>query len=238
MLHWLLALATVSAQAAWNPNEASLLLPLPQTIENPLWQPATLGGQGALIPPRFWPQLPPIVATSLRFVLYEKALRVIAVRLDPCFIEGFGPQPCRHQIRLVWQPMVREGTWSTHDAALHTFYTLNENEWTAFVAEWEKLRARFTIDPTQPLQVHPLLSAQGYTGEYWAAMSTVLLREIGEARLTRITAMTVNPHQNVWRFTGFDIVGGELRRMAIPGCRRPFKACRARTATPQTCICK
>lgn len=202
----------------YNPNEVSILLPLPAADEpNPLWKPSTAGALGALIPERALKSVPSINLDIPRPQLYGEWTRVVSVRLDPCFTEGEGPQACRHQIRMIWQPLGKlNGAWTTLDAALHSFYDLNDAQWAAFMNDWALLKSYYTMDPLIPLQVHPILRAQGYSGDYWRAFSTVILKVVGEGNLSRVTAMTVNPQQNVWVFTGFDYVNGQARRITIP----------------------
>lgn len=205
------------ARAQWDLNDLSLLMPLPMKgEESQMWSPRTAGGQGVLLPTRVFSALPQITSDLDQQTLYASALKVVSIRLDPCFREGPTPMPCQRQIRLVWQPLVfEEGSWLTLDAALHTFYVLTDPEWRELTAA---LRPTGPVSPTAglPLQIHPILRREGYRGNFWRTVSPILLKFVGEARLSRATAMTVNPLGTVWFFTGLNVgQGGQLGPIAI-----------------------
>lgn len=209
----------------WDFNEVSLLLPLPRAGEEKLMlSPRSAGAaQNELLPQAVYSRLPNIVIGAPADAVYE-ALRVVAVRLDPCFVEGFSFRStgCQRQVRFVWQPLTRaktsqeRGDFSTVDAAVHTFYRLTEGEWNALIQALRPLRKAFPLGPGLPLQIHPHLRQQGYRGEYWRQWTSVVLPFIGARNLVRATAMTVNPAGNVWVFTGFDIANGQMARINIP----------------------
>ncbi len=62
-------------------------------------------------------------------VIYEK-LRVVGIRVDPCFPLMPPATGCQAQVRMVWQPIETDGNGQTRfiDAAVHTFYNLSDLE--------------------------------------------------------------------------------------------------------------
>jgi hypothetical protein len=210
MLKLLLAL---TAFAALSPNDVSILLPLPLKEElSLLWSPAKAGERGELLPRPVFNALPNIILDGNMNHLYNQFLKVVAIRVDPCFQEGDGP--CQKNIRLVWQPLEEfRGGWTTQDAAIHTFYTLTDGEWRSFARE---LEAVTPANSSPKLQINPTLLAQGYEGGYWRALTGLILKYAGSQNLTKATAMTVNPTGVLWFFSGFDIAGGRAVPITIP----------------------
>lgn len=229
----LMTWALPKAQAQlWDFNELSLLLPLPRSGEEQLmWRPQSAETSGELLPLAVYNAFPALVMNSSKEVIY-RSLKVVAVRIDPCFAET-AMSACQRQIRLVWQPVIRSqdprerSEFTTVDAALHTFYRLNEPEWLHLLEGLRLLRQRAPFGPGLPLQIHPVLQSQGYAGDYWRHWSTRVLPLIGAKNLIRATAMTVNPRGNLWVFLGFDVVNKALRAMPIP---------RLQEATSQTFV--
>lgn len=217
-----LCVLSVRAQAqTWDLNELSVLMPLARVTESvSMWTPRTKGGRGELLPPSIHGILPQIAIGHDPQRVYE-ALRVVALRFDPCFQEGAVPHPCQRQVRLVWQPVAalnntRESAVTTLDAAIHTFHVLNENEWRTLVQGLRALKAQYPLGPGLPLQIHPWLQRQGYSGPFWRDFQAVVLPVIGESNVQRATVMTVNPRGNVWAFLGFDRHGVNWRRQDVP----------------------
>lgn len=226
MLSFLIPLFSTFAMAAWDMNDVALLLPLPRPGEEAqMLSPKTEGVQGPLLPAEIYQTLPWIVIGEDRLGMYENSLRVVAIRIDPCFQEGSGPQPCQRQIRFVWQPFkMKNGVLNTLDGAIHTFHTFNENEWRVFIGKMRSLKARFVSGLGAPLQIHPVLRAQGYNGPYWQELRRILLSHCGPQSLSRATAMVVNPMGTTWVFTGFDIKNGAAQRIPIARLGRPAQA--------------
>lgn len=206
----------------WDLNEVSVLMPLPRSgEENRMLLPIREARGGVLLPYEAYASLPTLVVGVSQEAIY-RTLRVVAVRLDPCFQEGPSPVGCERQVRLIWQPLssgqglLEMQGIQTHDAAAHTFHRLSEADWQKLLQDMEALRRRFPLGPGLPLQVHPILRSQGYHGEYWAAWSKAILAVVGPENLRRITAMTVNPLGTVWVFAGFEISQGQMQRLRIP----------------------
>lgn len=194
--------------AAWELNQVSILMPLPEKgANNDLWRNFPL-------PRNVYESLPRLTFAKDADWLYDN-LRVIGVRIDPCFVDV--SEPCRRQIRFVWQPVenTKDG-WQTIDAAIHSFHTLNENSWRSLVDELTRLNKKFPMASGLPLTVHPLLRAQGLKGEYARELERILKSHVSKTNLTRATAMSVNPQGTLWTFAGFDISGEKLTRLSVP----------------------
>jgi hypothetical protein len=194
--------------AAWELNQVSILMPLPEKgAANDLWRDFPL-------PRNVYESLPRLTFTKDADWLYDN-LRVVAVRIDPCFVDVQGP--CQRQIRFVWQPLENtNGGWRTIDAAVHSFHTLNENSWRSLAGELARLNKKFPMASGLPLTVHPVLKAQGLKGEYGRELERIFKSRVSEANLTRATAMTVNAQGTLWTFAGFDVNGEQLTRLPVP----------------------
>lgn len=195
-------------------NDFSILLPLPGEADfQALLAPVNAGPQGALIPLRAFQLLPPLAPENENLDLYRNSLRVVAIRLDPCFVEGPSVQACRRQIRLVWQPVLKTATGiSTRDAAVHTFYEFDEPTWQSLLQAWQSFSSG---NPRDALQVHPVLKAETLRGAFWKKLRATVLTYCGEKNLVRITAMTIRGNERIWTFEGFDLVQGQIRPISI-----------------------
>ncbi len=199
-------------------NEVSQLLPLPSPQEfNQLLSPISSGTKGELMPYSVFRFLPLLSDRADQEQLYRYNLKIIGVRFDPCFGEGVTPGRCRPQIRFVWQPLVVVGDHVTSlDTAIHTFHEFNDAEWTMIVSELKSaLKNGIRYSLGSALDVQPNLRAEGYRGNYWKTLSTLLLRYCGEQNLIRVTAMTVRMDR-VWHFMGLDRTATGWSMIKIP----------------------
>jgi len=197
-------------------NDYSILLPLPHRDQLKLvLGPQSQGSRGALLPTRLSEGLPALVpGFGDKDEIVAERVRVVAVRLDPCFFEGVGPIKCQAQIRMVWQPLLLDRRVPmTQDAALHTFYNLTDAEFAQLLLDLKPYSVGQKLDP---LQVHPGFLRHGYDSPYARGFFSVLLRYAGESNFSRVTFMAVNPRGTVWAFGAFDIKQGELDRQMIP----------------------
>lgn len=213
-----LVLLTGLSARALSLNDLTILLPLPQKSEfTQMLSPEDGGAQGPLLAKRTYQEVVQLVPEFPNHIIWRDSLRVIGVRIDPCFTEGHGPLECRRQIRLVWQPVIftSEGT-ETRDAAIHSFYEFDEATFAQVWKDWQKLSSGSSTDP---MQVHPVLKSQGYKGAYWKYLRALLLKYCGEKNLTRMTAMNVMAGEQMWIFAGFDIKNGEPEPIMIPRLR-------------------
>jgi hypothetical protein len=214
--------ASLSARANWGMNDATIIYPLPQSEEdmNRMPGPRDQGTQGALLPLKYWQRIPPINQGENPARTYRN-LRVVAVRLDPCF--RFAGD-CLPQVRLVWQPIDKAAYGSAlpfgleaKDAAVHSFYTLEPVAFRQLIAEYDLLgRASGRRDTDAPLQIHPVIRQQGLGGSFAQGLKRLLLKYCGEASLWRVTSMSTLVGGDKWEFRGFDIVGGKPVEISIP----------------------
>lgn len=205
---------------AWTLNEVSVLIPLPTRAEfTKTLAPADLGLGGPLLPRAVYGELPRLILGGNPELIYNEQLRVVAMRIDPCFHEGPAPLACRRQLRLVWQPLefpTRGKSASALDAAVHSFHDFDENDWPDFLKEWREL----VRTPAAPLGIHPRLQAEGLNGETWTKLRALVLRYVGEKNLSRATGMNVDPIGSLWVFAGVDVADGVYRRIRVPRVNR------------------
>jgi hypothetical protein len=198
-------------------NDVSILFPLPAEEESDsLFRPGTEGASGALLPRSVLEQLPNI-ALDTRENTYA-SLRAVAARIDPCFPSEQPPIQCLKQVRLVWQPLMKTGRGAIAiDAALHTFYSLSETEFSSLIAELKALKRSSSVSTLGlALQIHPVLAQEGMKGVYAKKLTALLLKYAGAARLTRATFMQLSGGENVWIFGGIDLAQGAATEMKIP----------------------
>lgn len=182
--------------------------------------PANIASQ---LPQLFFPDPPPL-----------DDLRVVGVRIDPCFGAAPGAAltspDCRRQVRLVAQPLVEaanmtNGTATTLDATVHLFYDLAPAEFDQLVARLRGLKAiAQSATSCKPIQVHPVMVQQGLDGAYATELRALVLDFAGMNVLTQVAVMTRGLQ---WDFQMFRVNGGLLVADPIP---------RLGTATRQTFI--
>lgn len=219
----LMALASARAATQWGMNDATLIYPLPYYPQetSQLINPRLPGVGGALLPEKHFLRFPPINQGEAKHITYQN-LRVVAVRIDPCFsFEG----ECLHQVRLVWQPLgkstygssTRYGLLEAKDAAVHSLYTLDAAAFNALLEDYSMLRENEGMDLSdEPLQTHPVLSAQGLGGRFAQGLRALLTKHIGERNLWRVTAMSTFAGGDQWAFQGFNIHDGSTHDIVIP----------------------
>jgi len=193
---FLAALISAPLQAGWGMNDATIVYPLPQSAAemHQLLEPQDAGPGGALLPLKFWQQIPSLNQGEDTARTYRN-LRLVALRLDPCFkFRG----DCLPQIRFVWQPIDKATYGSASpfgleakDAAVHTFYTLEPDEFRRFVSEYRQLKnSMANVRTDAPLQVHPLMLKQGLGGPFSQGLRELLLKYCGERNLWWVTSMS------------------------------------------------
>jgi hypothetical protein len=214
--------------------DISILYPLPENITNNLLlRPGDNAEIGSLIPIDFFNQIPNLNESEMSDV-YEN-LRAISIRLDPCAASPNSVEKCTAQIRIVWQPLKanEDGSVSTDDVSLHTFYTISEKEMIEIFTEIEtykesllrKMEMRFNLTTNEKvrlvgsiednyLSVHPILKFEGMQGVFAKKLKTLFLSKIGQGRLTKLTFMR-NLGSGIWNFGGFDIKNLQLTLISI-----------------------
>ena len=203
-------------------NDLSILIPLPKNTDE---MAHFLSPADDLLPRSVFKLLPILTPMIDQEKNYLHNLKVIGIRFDPCFVEGFGPHACQSQIRLVWQPIYfkTEGqtgflSVTTMDTAVHTFYNLNSSEWGQVISRVKNISK---ADVTIPLQINPTLRQEGFTGQYWLEIKKIILNSAGQKNLVRATVSTIRMDR-VWTFQGFQkTIDGAWEQMEIPTLKSP-----------------
>lgn len=213
---------SLHSQAAWDLNDVSYLLPMPSTIGSDALLGVAAPGKGGPLLPDSLVQSLPILAMGLSSAEAAETLRVVAVRIDPCFPLPT-PQSCQRQIRFVWQPLTlnRHNQVRTIDAALHSFYVLNEMEFTNLLKDLENWKSRFAVK-TQglPLQVHPAWAQEGDLSPSLTDFQNLIKKYAGAQNLSRLTIMVLRGAGDMWAFAGFDVQGETLTNFTVPRLNR------------------
>ncbi len=212
-----------AADGGYDLNDVSFLYPLPPPARlDALLALDADGGRGALLPRALYDAMPELEQGTPRATTWAQ-LRVVAVRVDPCFPGSAPPAPasCVQQVRLVAQP-VRNGLdagvpTTTADATVHLFYTLADADFLEARRALRQLKelAGAATD-SRPLDVHPVMLREGPDGAYAGALSEAVIRLCGEQNLSRVAFMAVATGGNTWTFGAFDVVGGGLVDATIP----------------------
>lgn len=138
-----------------------------------------------------------------------KELRVVGLRVDPA----------ENQLRLVWQPVLRDretGRLTTEDRAAHTFYQLTREEFGRFLTEWAALRDRVRPEPSglsalfsrkgPALGVHPAFSDPVRGPLLTKGLATLVRKYCGSRNLIQYTAMQLmSPDHTWWSFAGLEL---------------------------------
>ncbi len=204
--------------AGWLPlqlNDVTVLLPLTTQateLATGYLQASSVGRGGPLLPADLYAALGPISGTSgnpppggIGTARYED-LRVVAVRLDPCFA-SLAPDPhdptCRNQVRLVLQEVLDRGGVNAADSALHAFYELSRAEVLELAQGLARLRAgRGALGPLQP---HPVIVAEGLGGPANQALQQWVLRYAGRGTLRRVAKLSTTTPGFGWSFSNHDV---------------------------------
>jgi hypothetical protein len=220
------ASAVLASSPSWNVNDVSILFPLPSAsdfsaVKDSLLKTDSSGLGGVLVPRTDFDALPNITMGYLSPDGVYSRLRVVGLRLDPCFGGPVSGSACRHQVRLVWQILEVKGDQvdrvETMDSAIHTFYDLSSTEFDKFSEALKRLEDASGIS-TQglPLGVNPILHQEGLHGVFLKSLEALLATSIGQGNFSRITYMQLSGSGNIWVFGGFDVVNGAIKPLAIP----------------------
>jgi hypothetical protein len=149
------------------------------------------------------------------------ALRVVAIRVDPCPGTVVPPPEgatCAPELRLVFQSLKVSGAEiSARDGAVHAFYALGPTAFDALARGLRAIRTEQAGDPPVPLDVHPLLRAQGPGGAYGQRLRALVLAHAGTGNLVRVThfrrdAVSVPS----WQFALRELGAGTWQDRTIP----------------------
>ena len=196
--------AAVSHEArAWDLNDVSLLLPFPQQADLPrMLQATSKGARGALLAKTWLDSIPNPFVINIQHAIAIQQLRAIAIRIDPC-VKSKPGAACRYMVRMSWQPFAEaNGKLAAVDAAVHSFYELSAADFGALAGRLWALRQPVTAG--KPLDIHPVIAAEGLGGPYWTAVKDALLAYCGEQSMTRLTVMQLGGRTNVWVFSGVE----------------------------------
>lgn len=199
--------------AQWDLNDVSYLLPLPTFQNDSLLRMTTTGLGGSLLEPSLVEKLPPLTFPMTQDELVA-TLRVLAVRIDPCFPLPT-PQSCQKQIRLVWQPIKLDPRKeiATADAAFHSFYKLTDSQFLNLlqdISSWKKQYGFSTH--LLPLGPHPAWQYPQALEEF----QNILRQYIGRKNIFRVTAMFLRGAQDNWAFLAYEFENGQLTPQPIP----------------------
>jgi hypothetical protein len=217
LLSFFLICISVPAFSAWDLNDVSYLMPLPTQINNDgLLRFESEGARGPLLTADLILNLP-VIAAGFDAGVEQDTLRVVGVRIDPCFPLPT-PQSCQRQIRLIWQPISldpRTRQVSTTDAAVHSFYLLSDTDFSALLKDLANWKKKFKVR-TQglPLQVHPAWKKDSDSS--LREFEKIILKYAGQENLMRVTVMILGGADNLWQFVGFSVVNGQLQEIMIP----------------------
>lgn len=199
-------------------NDISILLPLPTPDDwNLLPQGKTIAHNGMLLPLTYLKQIPQLIGIAPNEKAYPM-MRVVGIRLDPCFHEGPAPIRCQAQIRMVWQVLApNDETTSTFDAALHSFYNLTDTQFKELLSSVIDLKLKHgtSSSTNTPLAIHPILQSEGLSGPYYTQLINLIYQYVGEGNLSRVTFMQLFMNGNIWEFGGFDIKDQNLTPITI-----------------------
>lgn len=205
-----------SSALAWDLNDVSYLLPLPQKTEQDfLLKVDSHGNRGALLPPDVLQDIPAL-SNDLDNDQQAGLLRVFGARIDPCFPLPT-PRDCQRQLRLVWQPLTRDPNThavSTIDAAVHSFYVLGKNEFADLLRDLQSWKKTYPASTAGlPLRVHPAWRSDHDAS--LKAFEKLILKYAGEKNLIRVTTMILGGADNLWTFVGFQRESGKMRPLRI-----------------------
>lgn len=217
LIFLLIAITSNAADSFLDLNDVSVLFPLPDAKNwSLLWNGETQASKGALLPLSYLKEVPRLISQTSNPSLYPN-IKVLGVRVDPCFHEGLAPIQCRPQVRLIWQPLqLDQNITSTFDASLHSFYDLTQDEFKNLLNELIALKKTKT-DKNEflPLGINPFIKKEGLAGPYTQSFRRIILKYIGEQNLTRITFMQLFMTGKAWIFGGFDFRNGILSPILI-----------------------
>lgn len=206
------------------PNDVSILWPLPSGAMPTGLIPVTATGRGgALLPAAVLAAIPPLDRDAPNVA---GAIRVVSMRLDPCFPgrDESGPVPCRAQVRLVAQPMrMPPGPGlgvGAADAAVHLHYAVSEAELTALLARIVAAARQAGVGPGAPFGIHPALASEGLEGAFAITLAALILEHLGAENLERVTFTTrEGTRAPSWRFGALSVTNGEPSLLPLVAVR-------------------
>ncbi|AKU98630.1 hypothetical protein AKJ09_05294 [Labilithrix luteola] len=221
-------------------NDVSILLPLAKSVterDSSMLNAGTLGSDGPLIDRALYEAatgeqagpLAQVGCSGCTPMLYDN-LRVVAVRIDPCFAhtESFhGDDTCRNQLRLVFQALVPNSdadagtvdagpsdSFTVVDGGVHAFYSITRSEVIDIANAIVNLRiASGRADDLGPLAPHPIAMSEGLDGAFVRGLYGIIKAHASSNRLVRLARMQSVP--NMWLLSQHEIASGVLTRTHI-----------------------
>ncbi|MBL7554475.1 MAG: hypothetical protein JNM24_01540 [Bdellovibrionaceae bacterium] len=229
ILIYLVLFFTAFSQAnelTWNLNDVSYLMKIPNKVTETtvhLLSPYSKGSKGELLPHAIFQRLPTLNnAGNGMEIAYKQELKVVSIRIDPC-PNSFDPSLCQPEIRLIWQPLEidrDENRWFAQDAAVHTFYKLNHDQFATLKKELWQLKminqSKAISTHKLPLQVHPALLNETTAQNFNKTLNTILLKNCGEENLVKVTFMSLLTPNVWWRFGGIVPGSAKWENLKIP----------------------
>lgn len=213
-----LLLLSSQALAAWDLNDVSYVMPLPvQVGQDALLKLNSAGKGGSLLSETVVNDVP-VLDFEKRREETNKELRVVAVRIDPCFPLPT-PQSCQKQIRLMWQPIQKNSFDEVIavDAALHSFYVLSDSEFNSLLKDLQIWKKKFNAQTKfVPLQVHPAWAQEQDCSPALQDFQKIILKYAGMGNLSRVTAMVLRGGGRMWAFVGYEFRNNQLDIISIP----------------------
>ena len=202
-------------EGALGRHDVSILVPVPATGDLP-WKASLPGKGGALLPKSAFDKIGRSVFNAVPEPGEYDALRVVAVRFDPCFTTSL-TAACQPQVRLVFQALDGEG--GTFDGAVHALYNLSADQHADVVARLRALEDKAPQNRAYaPLGINPALKAQGMTGAYATGLAKIITDHAGPATLARMTFVTRTlARQGQWELGGFHIKATAATGFPAPG---------------------
>lgn len=230
-------ISTHSLAQSWELNDVSYLFPLPKISADKslLLRPTDKGQQDILLPKNLMAKIEKLVIDYDAPKDEYAQLAVVGMRIDNCF--KFLPpstqykEKCHPQIRLIWQPLDKEGQSEVRafDASIHTFYDLTEIEFKNLAFDLKTLKIKTAQNGVStaklPLQVHPALTNPKTKSAFGSELKKIVLKYAGEKKLVRMTFMRLFTPEIWWVFGGLDKKrDGTWNPIVIP--RQPQKEVR------------
>lgn len=216
--------ASLAHAAVLSQNDVSILMPFPESADEGL-RASTVGGYGELLPRTVYKNIPVLMFGEAEKI-YQN-LRVVGIRLDPCFLKTTSPDSCQTQVRMTWQPLGKDfdGHLTFSDAAIHTLYDLPAADFQTLIAQLENLKSKSGGKKTnETLDVHPLLKSGGMESAYARELLSLILAQVGGQRLLQTTFMTVTGGETMWTFGGLVPKGDRFESLTIPRIPRKIQA--------------
>lgn len=210
-------------------TDVTILWPLPDgPSADPLLRVDAIGRGGALVPAAVLAMVPPLDRGAPNDAA---SLRVVAMRLDPCFpgIDLTGPIACRRQIRLVAQPLrvpPGAGSIAAADAAIHLLYDVDAPTFETALARIIGASRAAGVDRDAPLAIHPALASEGLEGTFATELHAVIVASVGAENLVRVTSTTrESSRAPSWQFASVDVAGGVATPTTLVALREaaPFQ---------------